>query len=94
MLKHCLACTALVALIASCNDAELAVPDRLVNTYARVVQLRNGIADTAQAQAAVRKTLADSGYTVEGFERELRSYGTDPKRMRALFDSVSKKLVE
>lgn len=84
----------LVLLLSACDTDSVDVSPRLVNTYAQVVKLRSTIADTAQAQAAVRATLRDSGYTVEAFEQELRSYGTNPQRMRALYDSVSKRLVE
>jgi hypothetical protein len=84
---------ALLGLILTACDADsVEVPQKLVNTYARVVTLRSTIADTTEAQMAVRKTLRDSGYSVESFEAELRSYGTNPQRMRALYDSVSKRL--
>ncbi len=78
--------------LTACSDDTVDVSPKLVNTYARVVTLRSTIADTTEAQMAVRKTLQDSGYSVESFEAELRSYGTDPRRMRALYDSVSKRL--
>lgn len=83
-------CSALAALL-SCSESK-EIPQRLINTYATVVVTRNSIADTAEAQRQVRKILADSGYSTERFEAELRTYAADPVKFRALYDSTSRRI--
>ncbi|MCU0329606.1 MAG: hypothetical protein MUC47_01360 [Candidatus Kapabacteria bacterium] len=88
--SHFLGWLALATLL-SCSESK-EIPQRLINTYATVVVTRNSIADTAEAQRQVRKILADSGYSTEGFEAELRTYAADPAKFRALYDSTSRRI--
>jgi hypothetical protein len=86
-----IAAAVLMMAFIACTESK-DIPQKLINTYATVVHTRNMIADTAEGQRQVRKILADSGYSPESFEAELRSYATNPALFRALYDSTSRRI--
>lgn len=90
-LTVCTILLGIIMLIASCENIDQE-GQRLVTTYARVLVERQAGLDSATAAQHIDSIIKASGYTVEEFERQLRSHGTTPQSLRSFYDSVSTEL--
>jgi hypothetical protein len=89
--RHFLVTVAVAVALASCTGSD--VPDpRLVDAYTVAMVTRESYKDSTEARSAVRDSLQARGYTVASFEQDVRAVAANPKRYRALMDSVSESL--
>ena len=77
--------------IVACSEST--IPDqRLVDTYADVLMVREQYGDSVKAKQKVDSVLASHQYPDEEFQEDLRSMGSSPDLMKAFYDSVTYKL--
>jgi len=62
--------------------------NRLINTYASVLIVRESTVDSAQSKKRYDSVLKVNGYTKESFENALREQSADRDRFKTFYDSV------
>ena len=90
-LSIALGCIVVMMMLTSCDKVDQE-SQKLVSTYARVLVERQTGLDSATTAKHIDSIVKASGYSVEEFERRLRSHGTTPQNLRAFYDSVSTEL--
>ncbi|MBU3699504.1 MAG: hypothetical protein FGM33_05760 [Candidatus Kapabacteria bacterium] len=86
-----LCCITVMMMLTSCDKVDQE-GQKLVSTYARVLVERQTGLDSASTAKHIDSILKASGYSVEEFERQLRSHGTTPQNLKSFYDSVSTEL--
>lgn len=81
--------SALLCIACSNNDTP---PAKLVDTYAKILLIRNSGVDSIATSKRVDSTLSANGYTRESLREELKAMNKSPKLFKAFMDSVSYRL--
>jgi hypothetical protein len=77
--------------LSGCTDSSTPHKE-LIDVYAKVISVRESMADSATIQRRIDSVLANANYSTEQLERELRQMGATPQLFKSFYDSVSARL--